>query len=483
MLAGTTLQSCSGETGPDVTTSADTSDSETTVETGPLDAAGLPQVKFERDTFNVITSKPEGDTNGFSNFEVTVEGENGEVLNDAIYRRNLTIEELLGVKITETVVNVEKTTDFITKAVLSDERLYDLAFARTYEIGALAQEGMFADMNSLEYVNFDKEWWDKGLIDTAEISGKLYFASSDFDLQMKGRIYTQLYNCDLGRTFGIDNIADLVRSGKWTIDKEIEYVKLAAADLNGDGVMDQNDRYGFIAGDMKDLFYFNIAAGNFVARKNSSGEIELSLNNERTIVLIDKWLTMMYREIALFPQDLSGKVDNIYSGSGAIFWGGNCLFRTIGLRGIMSASAKADFDYKMLPLPKFDEAQEKYYTMSDNIGLLFGVPANAPDRDFSGYMLEALSCISHTTTLPAYYEINCKVKSVYDEDSADMMDLAIDGLVFDVGFLYDIGGLPSILTSSIPSARSNDLSSLYAGMESSAKEALKKLNEAFTENK
>ena len=149
----------------------------------------------------------------------------------------------------------------------------------------------------------------------------------------------------------------------------------------------------------------------------------------------------------------------------------------------MSASAKADFDYKMLPLPKFDEAQEKYYTMSDNIGLLFGVPANAPDRDFSGYMLEALSCISHTTTLPAYYEINCKVKSVYDEDSADMMDLAIDGLVFDVGFMYDIGGLPSILTSSIPSARSNDLSSLYAGMESSAKEALKKLNEAFTENK
>ena len=483
MLAGTTLQSCSGETGPDVTTSSDTSDSDTTVETGPLDAAGLPQVKFERDTFNVITSKQEDDTSGFSNFEVTVEGENGEVLNDAIYRRNLTIEELLGVKITETIVNAEKTTDFITKAVLSDERLYDLAFARTYEIGALAQEGMFADMNSLEYVNFDKEWWNKGLNDTAEINGKLYFTSSDFNLQMKGRIYMQVYNRDLGETFGIGNIADLVRSGKWTIDKEIEYAKLAATDLNGDGVMDQNDRYGFIAGDKKDLFYFNIAAGNFIAKKNGSGEIELSLNNERTVELIDKWLILMDREIALFPQDLNGKVDNIWNGAAAIFYSGNSLLKTMTLLGVMDMSSEADFDYMMLPVPKFDESQEKYYTMSDNIGLLFGVPVNAPDRDFSGYMLEALSCISHTTTLPAYYDVSCKVKSVFDEDSADMMDLAIDGLVFDVGFLYNIGGLPSILTSSIPSARSNDLSSLYAGMESSAREALKALNESFVENK
>ena len=223
MLAGVTLQSCSGETEPDVTTSADTSDSETTIETGPFDAAGLPDVEFERKVFNVITSKPAGgDMNGFSNFEITVESENGDILNDSIYRRNMKVEEVLDVKITETVVDTEKTTDFITRAIMSDERLYDLAFARTNEIGALAQKGMFADMNSLQYINFDNAWWNQGLTETAEINGKVYFSSSDFDLQMKGRIYMQAYNCELAEKYGIGNIADIVRNGKWTIDIRIQ---------------------------------------------------------------------------------------------------------------------------------------------------------------------------------------------------------------------------------------------------------------------
>ena len=42
------------------------------------------------------------------------------------------------------------------------------------------------------------------------------------------------------------------------------------------------------------------------------------------------------------------------------------------------------------PLSKLDEKQSQYYTMMDNIGMLFCVPVNAPDPAFTGYMLDTL---------------------------------------------------------------------------------------------
>ena len=59
--------------------------------------------------------------------------ENGDILNDAVYNRNRTLEELLNVEITESVVETELTGGDIRQAVLANEQLYDLAFAPAFE--------------------------------------------------------------------------------------------------------------------------------------------------------------------------------------------------------------------------------------------------------------------------------------------------------------------------------------------------------------
>jgi len=108
-------------------------------------------------------------------------------------------------------------------------------------------------------------------------------------------------------------------------------------------------------------------------------------------------------------------------------------------------------------------------------GLLFGIPSNAPDADFSAFMLEALSHESYTTTLPAYIEISAKVKHVYDEKSAQILDLIFDSVNYDFGFLYGIGGLNQILMAKIPQAGKNNFASLYASSEAKAQTELEKL--------
>lgn len=110
--------------------------------------------------------------------------------------------------------------------------------------------------------------------------------------------------------------------------------------------------------------------------------------------------------------------------------------------------------------------------MPDNIGMLFCVPANVDDPDFTGYMLEALSYVSSTTTLPTYYEKCCKIKSVYDEDSAEMIDRAMSSQICDICFVYNIGGLASILNSTLPRGTQNNSTSLYAASEQQAEQAI-----------
>ena len=474
VLASTTLPSCGGES--DVQESGTTDTTQQTVETNALTGSGLEVRDWGGKTFNVMTSKPGSDGHSFRNFEVYATEENGDIVNDAVYRRNMTLETLLNVNITETPISTELTGDDIRQAVLAGDQMYDLAFARSYEIGKLALEGNLYDMNQLEYVDYTKDWWDKLVIENAEVEGKLFFASSAFDLHAKKRTYMLLYNTDLAAKYQIGNIADLVREGKWTIDKEIEYVKLVSSDLNGDSKMDLDDQYGLVLGDMKDLQYYFVAAGGKIAKKDENGKIQLTMNNDRTIQLIDKYLELSGKNYTVSPNRF-GSYDDSY----AVFWNGRALFYDGILSSVESASSRATFDYKALPLPKLDEEQSQYYTMMDNIGLLFCVPVNAPDPEFTGYMLEALSYVSDSTTLPTYYEKCCKIKSVYDEDSAEMIDIAMSGQICDIGFLYDIGGLAGILNSQIPSGTKNNFVSLYAAREEKAKQKIADIYEKLNE--
>ena len=183
-------------------------------------------------------------------------------------------------------------------------------------------------MNQLEYVDYTKDWWDKLVIENAEIEGKLFFASSAFDLHAKKRTYMLLYNTNLAAKYKIGNIADLVREGKWTIDKEIEYVKLVSSDLNGDSKMDLEDQFGLVLGDNKDLQYYFVAAGGTIAKKDENGKIQLTINNERTIQLIDKYLELSGKNTP-FPQTASNHTTTPmpFSGEGIHCFMTVCLAR------------------------------------------------------------------------------------------------------------------------------------------------------------
>lgn len=441
----------------------------------------LPDSDFEGADFTVL-GREYTDYPQFSNFEIYAESETGDVVNDAVYRRNRDIEEKYNVKIGQVLDN--KPQELLNKSVTSGDDLYDLAYIELMYVGTVATNGCFYDMTGTEYIDFTKPWWNPEVNDSLSVGGRLFFTTSDFSLRDKNRVYITAYNMEMIDNFGLGDPVAVVRDGKWTIELMNTYVKAVAADLDGDGTMTDADRYGLTMDSYNAFQTFLTGCDNSIVTKDGDDGITLTVDNEHMISSIDKVIALTCdTNTALFCNDFNGKVSYDFWGvSSRVFYAGNALFTVAFPHALQKYSANCDFEYGVLPAPKYDEAQEKYCAFPDVVGsMVFGIPITVPDTSFTGFMLEALSAASTDTTLSAYYEVSCKTKYTYNADSAEMLDLIFSNIVYDLGTIYSFGNINTMFTEDIPKAKVNNFASLYAKKESKALADIEKTSLSLAE--
>ena len=105
---------------------------------------------------------------------------------------------------------------------------------------------------------------------------------------------------------------------------------------------------------------------------------------------------------------------------------------------------------------------------------------NITNLERTGIIIEALSAESMYLLTPAYYEISLKTKYARDDESQEMLDIIFASTVYDLGNIFDWGGvftLPSNLTES----GSTDFASRYAKIEKAAVKAMEKTIEQYME--
>lgn len=483
LLLSANIVSCGFENKPEDTVPPppDSNDVESTTE--PVDPASvleLPATDFGGREFRVLGN--DGDRDQWDNFEIFSEAEDGDVVNDAVFKRNRAIEERYNVKIAqylvETIEQDACLVPHIRQTVMSGEDLYDLAFTTISNIGTLPREGLVYDLNGVKNINFTKNWWNQDVNDTLSVDGKLFFTSSDFSLRDKSRAYILTYNKEMVKQNNLDDPVSLVRENKWTIDRFGEMATQVAVDLNGDGEVNDTDQFGVGADSYNAFVTFVYGCGVNAVGKDENDIPVLTLNSDRTVSAIDKVRSFFtLKNVTVIPDQWEGKVDyDHWSVSPKGFKEGRILFSTTFPHELKGYSADCVNDYGIIPYPKFDEAQEKYYTYADRFSMLFCIPLSCADPDFAGFMLEALSAESTDTSLKAYYEISCKTKYTYDADSAEMLDLTFDGIQYDLSRIYGISGINDVLVN-IPPKRKNSFASDYAKIESKAQADIEKLIE------
>lgn len=212
-------------------------DSETTLSREDI-SDDLPDISFEGAAFTIMYPN-------WSTYQhyLVAEGQTGEVMNDAIYKREITVEERFDVQI-EWVKIEDQGLSNLKTSVQADSHEYDLAFTHySNSLDSFAADSYVVDWNIIPNINFEKPWWNKDSNETLSINGKIFFTVSDIMLLDPNATF---FNKDMVKNYGLEDPYQIVRDGKWTYDKLYELGTKVAQDLNGDGKWTDQDQYGLV---------------------------------------------------------------------------------------------------------------------------------------------------------------------------------------------------------------------------------------------
>ena len=396
-------------------------------------------LNFNGDTFIFFVR----DDNELTAIEMNVDNTTNDTLNDAIYYRNTTVEDRLGIEIkTIGQPNAYAVSDAwnstVRNAVLTKSNDFDVAAIDGSRGTPLALEGLYYNLLDLPHVDFDKPWWNQSIEKELTLFDTLYYTSGDIAVTQVARSYGMFYNKDLLDEFYKSrnlNLYDVVKQGKWTIDYMSELVSGVWVDENNDGVMSDGDTVGYANNAVSSsdgTMGAWIPAMDIKVTTMVDGYPELTFYNEHTIAVFEKLKALHIEN----PGSLS-----IKSNTATSFVLGNQLFARQELN-YGSTCRQMEEDYGIIPLPKFDEEQDDYYTLAS--ATLMAVLSTCQETDKVGATLELMAAEGYKQITPAYFEICLKGKYADSPDDAEMYDRIINSISYNFGMIYSTKSLGAI---------------------------------------
>ena len=253
-------------------------------------------------------------------------------------------------------------------------------------------------------------------------------------------------------------------------------------DLNGDGVMDDADSYRLLTA--SHTIHGNVvSSGHFVIIKDENDMPVLNITHPMIHASYEKWLEINTdRANAWIANDpkWNGKYSDIWMYQLEVLSEGRGLWLYAGMDRVTTLRT-FDFNFGILPNPKFNESQTNYYNhVHAWCTTAVSIPVTAePER--TGMVLEALTAESYYTLRPAYYEVSLKTKFMRDDESGEMLDLIFDTRCYDLGHVYNWGGVFDMFTS-LPFSKSPEFVSAYEKILPKIESDMQKAIDQFLEN-
>lgn len=402
-----------------------------------------PDVDYENYEFRILNF----DYYANCNVRVDITEQTGEKLDDAIYARNRKVEDKLGFRIKEIQhtygawsATQKELISLVTTSVMADDDEYDAAYLNlNFNVGAIT-DGCLVDLTTVDELKLDEDYWDVTLNDSLKINGKLYGASGPLQLETFDLAWCMFFNEDMMTNLKMEYPYQLVRDGKWTLDKLYEYVSKAAS-LNGDENFttwqdDGNSVYG-IAGHYTSAKYAFLYSLGCDLVKETNGEYAFVAESDRFYTAFDKLKTLLSLESGYVRFDNSNRSTG-NSGYMSMFANSRALFMTAELKSAMEERDMAD-SFGILPFPKLDENDEYRTQVNGGSGLLC-IPKTNPDLSRTGVILDALTYESNQTVLPIYYDVTVSQKGLRNEDSIEMLEIIKNTRGCEVADFFNFAG-------------------------------------------
>ena len=353
---------------------------------------------------------------------------------------------------------------------------YDLVSGITVCTMPISSDGYFMDGNSLTYCNFDHPWWIADMYDRFSCAGKLYGFIGDASLSLYKDMTVIYFNKRLWDENKAPNPYELVRNNEWTLDKFITLCSGMQRDLNGDGTYDETDQLTFL-GEYVPCGTFQTSLQLDVVRIGSDGTPEYLGLTEKFLSAFEKLQIFHAGEGVMRMSSIDDKSykSMITFGNGNVATMCNFIYSTEYLRDMKD-------NYGILPMPKYDDNQEKYVSQLGTSTAMLFVPTTTKDIELTSKVMEALSYYPNQMVVPKYYEVALKDKYARDDDIAEMLDIIRDGAAFDFLFVYgtSLQGAPNSYFR-FYDTNTSDLASTFASNETNFKTSLEEMIEKYSE--
>lgn len=474
------LASCGGDGGT-VTTDAVTNSAETEAETiDPNDRSqtkdSLPDnLDFNGRTFGVFCDS----TARNEEFYAGLGEETGEVVEDAVYRRNLSVQERLN------IVFKSDSYDFgwrdiggeVQKLVMAGDTAYDVFMGAQAGVTQLVTENVFINAYDIEYLDFSQPWWNNNFMNELSVGTDYrFYLSGDFFMDSLFWTRAIFFNKKMYADYfdDADELYQEVLNGNWTMDRMAEISKAVYLDLNNNGVSDADDQLGFgtyLTQSSSDPFVYG--SDVVFTQRDADGFVELTMMSDDAITLAEKIVDFFYQAGSYFGFDGDAPKENVFIEGRMMFLGNSNLGSAKKLRDM-------EDDFGFLPYPKFDAEQTEYKNLIHDSNLLGCISAASANLDMVGAVLEALCAETYRTVTPAWYETALKVKYSRDDLSTQMIDLIKDSATtnFIYAYNYALNGM-GLIYRELVTKNNKDFASAVKSKEKAGLKQLEKVLDVF----
>ena len=363
------------------------------------------------------------------------EKEVGQIVPDAVYKRNQFVQDYLGVTL-GWAVSPGRESDtqkgYLDRAVTNGAEVYHMsanfaAYAVEW-IGA----GYFLDFNSIpeedNYMDFSKVWWNQSYSKEATIYGKQFFTVGDATTTAITRLEVLAVNDKLLRDYvgiEVNELLQMVYDRTWKFETFLEYVSSV-----GDAMI-----YGASLqcnATSVDGFLGSLAIP--IVERTEGDAISMIYNSEQTATILNA-LRELYQEnnyvFSTSTHMYDQKFVNMFTQNNAIFYA--------GLLGDVATYFKGlPFTYSVIPFPIWDDNQTEYRSCPHDEYSILGIPVNVTSLAATTAMMEVMAARSYQEVRPALCEKAYQYRYLATPEKAKMFDFIVDNTYYDCGYIYSI---------------------------------------------
>ena len=392
----------------------------------------FPEADFGGADFVILNNAPIWD---FTT-AIVPEEQDGTVLNEAKWRRNMAINEHFNIELVENARDIGSINNMIRTAVRAGTQDFDAVFCPGSmggnTIGTLVAGGYLLDLIQVDGLNLHSPWWNQKALEDARIGNynAIFFASNDISIHALQCPWVIYFNTEMIEDLGLDSPYQLVHEGRWNLDTMEEYMR-AAVNLHGDASFTPFSPAG-------------TAIYGLSTAVPAIGELFRGLD----VRYVDTDSDNMPIFVADSPRFLQAaqRLAEVLAPPGHFTDGGPIHYELVFMQGrslFVYAEFKAasvyrysDLAFGIVPSPKLDANQESFVHNLTQEAPVYVIPVTTPNVDKTAMVMDAMSYLSRRDVTPVFFDVHMSQKELRTEESTQMLQIIRDTSIFDIGRIY-----------------------------------------------